>query len=322
MKVRINHIFLLALVVGWMACGVPCSARVLSLASASASSDDGTASAVASSDSCSKSSASASSFGGTASSSASASGGGCDESVVPSGRSLDSLIGLFEKIYGTLERRVQNGEDPKSAAERELKMQRMSIAGTWGGVLGAIGLRGRGAECNDKEKLAETQSDDFSQALIDGLVAAKGGLSVSAEEEIRTIIESRMGEAFKDAGEAACSINGFSLGARLDFAGALVEPVADAMVIAVQDQGVSFDRTTEPGNTDDEPEEEENDSINGSAIATTSVGGMPICDREFTICCLQRKVLSGRCDCLGGRCHATYEDGMWKDLSGLQCSCS
>lgn len=336
MKLHNYHIFLLALVVGWLACSVPCRARVLSQSSAVATAENGTASADAStSETGSSSSATATSTGGSASSSASASAGsstatagaGGAPSIVSPGQGLDDLAGLFRKIYENVARRTQNGEDPKPVAQREVNIQRMNIAGVWGSVLGSVGLRGRGAECDDIEGLIKTQSNDFAQALIDGLAAAKGGLSVSAENDIRETIDSGMGEAFKNAADAACSITGFSLGSRLKFGSALIEPVSDAIVIAARDEGINFDRTVDPEEVDDKPEEvemekESSDGVDGSAVERTSTGDTLRCSKKFIVCCLDRKILSEKCDCLAGRCDAIFEDGMWKDASGSRCTCS
>lgn len=332
MRLRTNSIVLLALIVSLLAGSAPCNGRVLFQASATASSSDGTTDvATATSDSGSSSSAKAISTGGTATSTATATGGGkasasagtgtgSASSIVEPGEGADDLNVLIVKIYEAVARRLESGNDPKAAAEREVTIQRLSIASVWGEVLGSVGLRERGAECDDIQKLAITQSEDFSEALIDGLDAAKGGLSGLAQDEIRNTIDSGMKEAFEAAADAACSVNGFSLGSRVKFGQALVGPVSDVIVIAIKDEDISFDETS--GAEPEEDDSEDGEGINGSSTAITRDGETSRCSRWFTVCCLDRKMLSGKCDCLGGRCDAVLEDGIWKDQSGEQCSCT
>jgi len=337
MKLRINSILLLALIVGLLAGSVPCKGRVLFQASATASSSDGTTEVASStSDSGSSSTARAISTGGAATSTATATGGGkasasaasgsgSASSIVEPGEGTDDLTALIVKIYEAVARRLENRNDPKAVAEREVTIQRLSIASVWGEVLGSVGLGERGAECDDIEELATTQSQDFSEALIDGLEAARGDLSELAQDEIRSTIDSQMKEAFEAAADAACSVSGFSLGSRVKFGQAVVGPVSDVIVIATKDEDISFDRASEAEPVEEKPEEEEiedGESINGSSTAITRDGETSRCSRWFTVCCLDRKILSGKCDCLGGRCDAVLEDGIWKDQSGEQCSCT
>lgn len=337
MRLRINSILLLALIVSLLAGNIPCNGRVLFQASATASSSEGTTEvATATSDSGSSSAARAISTGGTATSSATATGGGkasasagtgtgSASSIVEPGEGTDDLNALIVKIYEAVARRLESGGDPKAAAEREVTIQRISIASVWGEVLGSVGLGERGAECDDIQKLAITQSEDFSEALIDGLDAAKGGLSELAQDGIRSTIDSGMKEAFEAAADAACSVNGFSLGSRVKFGQALVGPVSDVIVIATKDEDITSDETSEAKPVEvmpDEDELEDGEGINGSSTAITRDGETSRCSRWFTVCCLDRKMLSGKCDCLGGRCDAVLEDGIWKDQSGEQCSCT
>lgn len=337
MRLRINSFLLLALIVGLLAGSAPCKGRVIFQASATASSSDGTTEvATATSDSGSSSSARAVSTGGAATSTATATGGGKSSasaesgtgrasSIVEPGEGTDGLSALIVKIYEAVARRLESADDPKAAAEREVNIQRLSIASVWGEVLGSVGLRERGAECDDIQKLAITQSEDFSEALIDGLEDAKGGLSGLAQDEVKSTIDSGMKEAFEAAADAACSVNGFSLGSRVQFGQALVGPVSDVIVIAIKDEGISFDQASEAEPVEEKPEGEEiedGEGINGSSTVVARDGETSRCSRWFTVCCLDRKMLSGKCDCLGGRCDAVLENGLWKDKSGEQCSCT
>eukprot|EP00803_Ostreobium_quekettii_P003208 evm.model.scf_2660.1 EVM.evm.TU.scf_2660.1 scf_2660:4808-7910(+) len=56
-------------------------------------------------------------------------------------------------------------------------------------------------------------------------------------------------------------------------------------------------------------------------VVTSNGSGDDVCAGKFTACCLQRKILSGKCDCVFDRCDATYVDGMWEDVSGVVCTC-
>lgn len=72
------------------------------------------------------------------------------------------------------------------------------------------------------------------------------------------------------------------------------------------DEGISFDRTVDPEEVDDKPEEVEmekegSDGVDGSAVERISTGDILQCSKRFIVCCLDRKILSEKCDCLAGR---------------------